>query len=167
VNRQPVQSGGTGAGPRLHSFVALVIALVAASPVFGATFRIDETGTVVDMPVLNMRWHQLVPGRSSDNMVEGTVRADLRLNLAPWINKPARIYMVLAPVNGERVRARWTTQGRLLPGSIHSGERALVFEGPAGPAIWSESILLTLEADGQRLVQLQTLNFYFEIEVSP
>lgn len=94
------------------------------------------------------------------------MRADLRLNLSPWLNKPARIYMVLAPVNGERVKARWVTQGRLLPGSVYSGERALVYEGPASPASWAESILLTLEVDGQRLVQLQTLNFSFEIEVT-
>jgi hypothetical protein len=74
---------------------------------------------------------------------------------------------VLAPLTGERVRARWTTQGRLLPGSLSSGERALVFDGLAGPASLSESLLLSLETDGQRLSTVQTLNFYFEIEVSP
>ncbi len=153
--------------PRRYSAIAILLVFALASNARGATFRIDETGTVVDAPVVKMRWHQLVPGRSSDNTIEGTVRADLRLNLSPWINKPARIYMVLAAVNGERVKARWTTQGRLLPGSVSSGERALVYEGPAGPAILAESILLTLEADGQRLVQLQTLNFSFEVEVSP
>lgn len=158
---------GTGVRPRRRFAIAILLAVALMSYAHAATFRIDETGTVVDAPVVKMRWRQLVPGRGSDNTVEGTVRADLRLKLSPWINKPARIYMVLAPVNGERVKARWATQGRLLPGSIYSGERALVFEGPAGPSIWAESILLTLEADGQRLVQLQTLNFYFEIEVSP
>ena len=151
----------------LRCTVVALVAWSAGAPARAATFRIDETGTVVNAPVLNMRWHQLVPGRSSDNTVEGTVRVDVRLNLAPWINKPARIYMVLAPASSERVRARWTTQGRLLPGSLYSGERTLVFEGPAGPAVLNESMLLTLETDGQRLVQLQTLNFYFEIEVSP
>ena len=75
--------------------------------------------------------------------------------------------MVLAPVTSDRIRARWTSQGRLLPGSVYSGERALVFDGVAGPANLSESLLLTLEADGQRLTQQQTLNFYFEIEVAP
>lgn len=151
----------------LRCAAAALLAWSAGPQASAATFRIDETGTVVNAAVLNMRWHQLVPGRSSDNTVEGTVRVDVRLNLAPWINKPARIYMVLAPVSGERVKARWTTQGRLLPGSLSSGDRTLVFEGPAGPAVLNESILLTLETDGQRLVQLQTLNFYFEIEMSP
>jgi hypothetical protein len=54
-----------------------------------------------------------------------------------------------------------------LPGTLSSGERTLVFQGPAAPANLAESLLLTLETDGQRLTQQQTLNFYFEIEVSP
>lgn len=131
------------------------------------TFRVDESGTIVNDPVVNMKWRHLVPGRAYDNTVEATVRVDVRLNLAPWINRPAKIYMVLAPITGERVSARWTTQGRLLPGSLYSGERALVFDGLAGPASLSESLLLSLETDGQRLSNVQTLNFYFEIEVSP
>ncbi|MEP6824553.1 MAG: hypothetical protein ABI919_07025 [Ramlibacter sp.] len=145
----------------------VVLASVASVPADAATFRVDEAGTVVSQPVVNMRWRHLVPGRGADNTVEASVRVDVRLNLAPWVNKPARLYMALSPVNSGRVLVRWSTQGRLLPGSLHSGERALVFEGMAGPAIFNESLLLTMETDGERLTQLQNLNFHFEIEVSP
>jgi hypothetical protein len=131
------------------------------------TFRIDETGTVVASPVVNMQWRNLVPGRLSDDTVEATLRVDVRLNLGPWVNKPARIYMALGPVNSDRVKAHWTTQGRLLSGSVYSGERTLVFEGRAGPAVLNESLVLTIETDGKRLTQTQMLDFYFEIEVSP
>ena len=148
---------------------ALLCTALAAigSAAHAAAFRIDETGTVVSDPVVNMKWRTPTAGRVMDNTVEATLRVDVRLNLAPWINKQARVYMVLAPVNSDRVRARWTTQGRLLPGTLASGERALVFQGPAAPATLTESLLLTLETDGQRLTQQQTLNFHFEIEVSP
>lgn len=149
---------------------ALVLGLlvcVLSLPAGAATFRVDEAGTVVSQPVVNMRWRHLVPGRGADNTVEANVRVDVRLNLAPWLNRPARLYMVLAPVNSDRVLVRWSTQGRLLPGSLYSGERALVFEGAAGPAVLNESLLLTMETDGERLTQLQNLNFHFEIEVSP
>lgn len=139
----------------------------ASAPALAATFRISETGTVVNQPVVNMRWRHLVPGRGADNTVEASVRVDLRLDLTPWLNRPGRIYMVLAPVTTDRVLVRWTTQGRLLPGTLYSGDRALIFEGPAAPATMNESLLLTLETDGQRLTQLQMLNFYFEIEVFP
>lgn len=144
-----------------------VVAVAGAAAANAAAFRIDETGTVVSDPVINMKWRQHAPGGVLDDTVEATLRVDVRLNLAPWINKQSRIYMVLAPVNSDRVRARWTTQGRLLPGTVASGERALLFQGPAAPATLTESLLLTLEADGQRLTQQQTLNFHFEIEVSP
>ena len=144
-----------------------MLASLAWTPAQAATFRINETGTVVSEPVVNMRWRHFAPGRGADNTVEARLRVDLRLDLAAWLNKPARIYMVLAPVNSDRILARWTTQGRLLPGSLYSGDRALVFEGPAGPATLNESLLLTLETDGQRLTSLQMLNFYFEIEVAP
>ncbi len=167
-SRQPVLAATHGActrGMRLAG-AALLMAL-AATAAHAATFRIDETGTVVSEPVVNMRWRDLVPGRAADHTVQATLRVDVRLNLAPWVNKPSRIYMVLAPVESDRVRARWTSQGRLLPGSLSSGERALVFDGPAGPASLNESLLLTLETDGRRLLRLQNLNFYFEIEVSP
>lgn len=133
-----------------------------------AAFRLDETGTVVSDPVVNMKWRTPPAGsRAMDNTVEATLRVDVRLNLAPWINRQSRIYMILAPVGSDRVRARWTTQGRLLPGTVSSGERALVFQGPAAPASLTESLLLTLETDGERLTQQQTLSFHFEIEVSP
>ncbi len=140
----------------------------AGTAAHAAAFRIDETGTVVSDPVINMKWRTPAAGsRVLDNTVEATLRVDVRLNLTPWINQQSRIYMVLAPVNSDRVRARWTTQGRLLPGTVTSGERALVYQGLAGPATLTESLLLTLETDGQRLTQQQTLNFHFEIEVGP
>jgi hypothetical protein len=144
-----------------------LLAGISGFPAVAATYRVDEAGTVVSQPVVNMRWRHLVPGRGADNTVEASVRVDVRLNLAPWLNKPARLYMVLAPVNSDRVLVRWSTQGRLLPGSLYSGDRALIFEGTAGPAVLNESLLLTMETDGERLTQLQNLNFHFEIEVSP
>lgn len=152
---------------RAKAILATALALGLATAAHAATFRLDESGTVVNEPVVNMKWRHLVPGRAYDNTVEASLRVDVRLNLAQWLNRPAKIFMVLSPVSGERVRARWTTQGRLLPGTLYSGERALVFDGAAGPAVLNESLLLALEADGQRLTQTQTLNFYFEIEVSP
>lgn len=152
----------------LSAALTCTVLWCSAPVAHAAAFRIDETGTVVSDPVINMKWRTpSVGSRVLDNTVEATLRVDVRLNLAPWINKQARIYMVLAPVNSDRVRARWTTQGRLLPGTVASGERALVFQGPAAPATLTESLLLTLETDGQRLTQQQTLNFHFEIEVSP
>ncbi|MDM0000105.1 hypothetical protein QTI24_15915 [Variovorax sp. J22P240] len=131
------------------------------------TYRVDDTGTVLSQPVTPMRWRQLVPGRAGDNTVEGNLTVTLRLNLSPWVNRPARIYMSLAPTEGQQMIASWRTQGRLLPGSVRGGGRTLVFEGIVRDAFLEENILLSLMADGRAVDRAQSLQFSFEIEVSP
>jgi len=128
------------------------------------TTRVDDSGTVISQGVLPMRWRQLVPGRGADHSVEGSVRVALRLNLSRWLNQPVKLYMGLAPVAGEPIHAAWRTQGRLLPGAVRSGGRALVFEGIPGAASLEETLDLTLRADGRALVSAQTLQFYFEVD---
>lgn len=148
----------------------LALALLAAlfwSTVQAATYRVDDTGTVVSQPVTPMKWRQLVPSRGGDNTVEGQLNVALRLNLASWLNRPARIYMLLAPTEGEQLQATWRTQGRLLPGALRSGGRTLVYDGLVRDAFLTETIQLNLVADGRLLTRAQSLQFYFEIEVSP
>ena len=145
---------------------AILFALLA-TPSPAATFRVDDTGTLVSQPVTPMKWRQLVPSRTGDNAVEGQLSVALRLNLTNWVNRPARIYMVLAPTEGEQLIASWRTQGRLLPGSVRGGGRALVFDGVVRDPFLSETIQLNLLADGRLLTRTQQLQFYFEIEVSP
>ncbi|OYT92534.1 MAG: hypothetical protein CFE43_07760 [Burkholderiales bacterium PBB3] len=60
--------------------------------------------------------------------------------------------------------ASWRTQGHLLPGSIRSGGRALIFNGTVTSAFMEETIELALKTDGRSLVSTQGLQFYFEID---
>lgn len=147
--------------------LAGLLALAGVLPATAATYRVDDTGTVVSQPVTPMRWRQLVPGRAGDHTIEGNLSVALRLNLAPWLLRPARIYMSLAPTEGDQLVASWRTQGRLLPGSVRGGGRTLVFEGVVRDAVLQETILLTLAADGRAVERAQSLQFFFEIEVSP
>jgi hypothetical protein len=138
-----------------------------ASPANAATYRIDDSGTLVSQPVTPMKWRQVVPSRTGDNAVEGQLSVALRLNLTNWVNRPARIFMGLAPTEGELLTASWRTQGRLLPGSVQGGSRTLVFDGVVRDPFLVETIQLNLLADGRLLTRTQRLQFYFEIEVSP
>jgi hypothetical protein len=143
--------------------------LLAAALSYGATAgavttRVDDSGTIVSQSVVPMRWRQLVPGRGADNSVEASLRVALRLNLAPWLNKPVRLYMALAPASGEPIYASWRTQGRLLPGALRSGGRELIFQGVANAASLEETLDLTLRTDGRALVSTQALQFYFEVD---
>lgn len=150
----------------LTRLIAIACALASVSA--GASIsRIDDSGTVVSQPVAPMRWRKLVPGRGVDNTVEATLRVDVRLNLAPWLNRSCRIHLVLAPTLQAPVTVRWTTQGRLLAGQLTSGQRVVVFQGVAGPAVLAESMLLTIETDGTSLARTEQLQFHFEIETTP
>lgn len=149
---------------RALAAVLLALLVVQANAV---TYRVDDTGTVVGQAVTPMRWRQLVPGRVADNTIEGQVSVALRLNLSQWVMRQARIYMLLAPTENERLVATWRTQGRLLPGSLRGGDRVLVFEGVVREPFLQETILLNLTADGRALERAQSLQFNFEIEMTP
>ena len=130
-----------------------------------ATVRVDDSGTVLSQGVVPMRWKQLVPGRGADHSVEAALRVALRLNLSRWVNQPVRVYMALAPAAGEPIYASWRTQGRLLPGNLRSGSRVLIFDGVTPAPALEETIELSLRTDGRALVQPQSLQFYFEVDV--
>lgn len=155
---------------KLHWLASLasLLALAGNPLTAGATtYRVDDTGTVVNQAVTPMRWRQLAPGRAGDNTVEGNLTVTLRLNLSPWLNRQARVYMLLAPTEDDQLVANWRTQGRLLPGTLRSGGRTLVFEGVVRDAFLQENILLNLIANGRAIDRPQSLQFNFEIEVSP
>lgn len=129
------------------------------------TFRVDDSGTRISSPLVPMRWRTLVPGRASDNTAEGQAQVALRLNVLPWLNQRGRIYMTLAPApSGDTIRASWRTQGRLLPGSVRSGGRTVIYEGAMPASTIEETIELTITADGRGLASPQALQFSFEIE---
>jgi hypothetical protein len=143
--------------------LALALALPAAHA--ATTVRVDDSGTVVNQPVVPMQWRNLVRGRPADNNVDAHVRVALRLNMAQWLNHSVRLYMALAPANGDPVQATWRTQGRLLAGTVRSGGRTLVYNGPVNAAVLEETIDLTLTTDGRSLTSTQALQFYFELDL--
>ncbi|RYX95349.1 MAG: hypothetical protein EOO28_11330 [Comamonadaceae bacterium] len=149
--------------PTLVLLAALCASMVPLA-VSAATARVDDTGTTLSQGVVTMRWRQLVPGRASDNTVQAGVRVALRLNLQRWLNQPVRLYMALPPATCEPVHAEWRTQGRLLPGSLRTGARTLIFDGVATAALLEETLDLTLRTDGRSLTSTQSLQFYFEID---
>jgi hypothetical protein len=142
----------------------LAVALLGASAQ-AATFRVEELGTFPQESSAAMKWRQTAPSRAGDNTVEGTSTVNVRLNLAPWVNRSGRLFLVLPEQPLTPVRATWSTQGKLLPGQLISGQRALVYSGPILSPLLEETLVLKLEADGTRLTGVQRLQFHFEIDV--
>lgn len=152
-------------------FLCLVVADVSAPtvaqdqvPSSGRVFKVDDSGTVVLDPVLQMQWQP--PGRSgSTSLVSASTRVSVQLNLAQWVGRAGRIYMTLPRTPGPTVRATWRTGGALLPGTVLSGDRTLVYAGPVTSPVMRDLIDIALEADGARLTQPEALAFGFEIEL--
>lgn len=149
----------------LRALFLLLAAVFLAQPGAATTFAVDDSTSYTHDANTAMKWKSVAPSRRAGNQVEGATLVTVRLNLAPWANKTGKIYMALPEQPIGQVKATWTTQGRLLPGQLISGNRTLVYAGAIRSALLEDTIALTLEADGQRLVASQRLLFHFEIDV--
>lgn len=145
---------------------------IFATAIFGvsttlcaATFRIDDTSTFPNDASIAMKWRSLAPSRDAGHLVEGATIVTVRLNSAPWLNKAAKIYMALPNQSVGQVTAEWSTQGKLLPGQLISGNRTLVFAGVIRNNAIEDTIALKIQTDGRRLSSPQRLQFHFEIDV--
>ena len=145
--------------------LALLAALLAATCAHAATFRVDDSLTLPNETSTAMKWRSLAPNRAVGHAVEGSSVLTIRLNVAPWLNKSGRVYMGLPEQPIGSVSAEWSTQGKLLPGQLTSGNRTLVYAGPIRARLIEDTIVLRLQADGRRLAAPQRLQFYFEIDV--
>ena len=144
---------------------ALALAAMLAASAQAATFRVDDSLSLPSETTTTMKWRSLAPNRVVGNAVEGTNIVTVRLNFAPWLNRTGKVYMALPEQPIGPVTADWTTQGKLLPGTLQSGNRTLVFAGPIRTSLLEDTIVLRLTADGQRLRAPQRLQFYFEIDL--
>lgn len=152
----------------LKSTVALLATLAAAGvapAASGATYLVDDGASAPLESTALLRWRQAAPTRSNDNSLEGGIAVIVRLNLAPWINRTGRVFLALPEQGTAPVKVSWTTRGRLLPGALTPGNRALVFAGPIATPILEETLTLQIVADGSRLPGTQRLKFHFEIDV--
>lgn len=149
-------------------FIAPAVALALmlwALPVGAATYRVDDSATIPLESSAVLRWRHIAPSRGGDNTVEGSTTVQIRLNLSPWLKRQGRVFLVLPEQPPGRINVRWTTQGRLLPGQLVSGQRALIFAGPITTPALDEILTLRIETDGTRLSSTYRLAFHFEIDV--
>ena len=111
-------------------FLAQALSIIWASTAQAKTITIDDSGTQALEPSVSMRWKNAAPSRSgADNLMVGTTTIQVRLNVMPWLRHSGRIYLYLPAQQPGPLTASWITQGRFLPGQVHSGNRVLVYAG--------------------------------------
>ena len=96
-----------------------------------------------------MRWRQLAPGRAADHTVgrPGAGGAAPEPRRLAATGPRASTWCWRRPRAGS-IEAIWRTQGRLLPGQLRSGGRAVVFEGVVREPFLQET--LHARTDGRR-----------------
>lgn len=107
----------------------------------------------------------MAPSQGIGNRVIGQLVVLVRLQLAPWRDRNARVFMTLPARAEGAITATWTTRGFLQSGSLRSGERALIYAGRIAADRLEDTLALTLTADGTRLERVERLEFRFSIEV--
>ncbi len=143
---------------------ALAVLALAVSVGVRAAQPIDDSGTWVRSPSVALRWSGAAVKSVDRYQMSGATYVNVRLNVGPWLHKYGRIYLVLPTQAPGRLRAVWTTQGRLQPGDVVAGNRMLVYSGPIQSARIEDQWALTIFVDGRRLQRTQDIEFRFEME---
>jgi hypothetical protein len=142
----------------------LLMTLVVVIPADARTTVVDDSGTLPYNAPLLLHWQQLSPRRPVNNRMTGALTLRVKLNVAPWLRRPGRIYLVLPAQQPGAMNASWSTQGRLLAGRVSSGTRSLVYSGLITTPFIEDVLQLTLEVDGTQMRQLYHVNFRFEMD---
>jgi len=143
---------------------AFCIIWLATAAAHAKTTVIDDSGTLPYNAAVAMRWQQEQPRGAARNQLTGTLQLRVRLNVSAWLRRTGRIYMVLPAQQPGAMTAAWTTQGRLLPGQLVPGTRALVYSGPITTPFIEDVVQLTITVDGRRMLQTYPVNFRFEMD---
>lgn len=143
-------------------FAYCIIWLAGASA--QAATVIDDSGTLPYNSALALRWRDAAPRGGAVNQMTGTLQLRVRLNVSPWLRHTGHIYLVLPAQQPGAINASWTTQGRLLPGQVTAGSRALVYAGPITGAFIEDVVFLTITVDSRRMSQAYPVNFRFEMD---
>lgn len=150
--------------------LATIVALLLWSiviPVAAQTFPVDDSASQVLGGTLRLKPATVLARGAPMTMVTGEMAVLVRLDVSPWQDGKGRIYMRLPEQSGSAITATWTTRGRLLPGALRAGERALVYAGPIGSTGLEDTLRLRIDADGRTLPPSEQLVFTFEIDLDP
>lgn len=149
---------------RLRLSIACLCALGFGSALANP-HRLDDSLSHAIPPNVQMQWLPLARGQSHAGGMEAWVVVNIRIDTRDWVGRSGRVYMVLARDEASSpIEAVWTTQGRLQPGRLVSGERALVFAGTLRGATLEDQIKVRLRSNADWQGNTRRLNFHFELD---
>lgn len=150
---------------RALTTLALILAMaLTGATAYAGTHRLDDSRSHTVPPTAQMEW---LPQSSSDRDggMEAWIRVNIHIDTRDWIGRSGRIYMVLPRDEASTIEAVWTTQGRLQPGRLVSGDRTLVFAGTIPGATLEDQMQVRLRSNADWSSNSRRLNFHFELDV--
>jgi predicted small secreted protein len=146
-------------------FLACLLSIIWAPPARSKTITIDDSGTQALEPSVSMRWKSASPSRTTpDNTMVGTTTIRVRINVMPWLRRSGKIYLNLPAQQPGPITASWITQGRLMPGQVHSGNRVLVYAGPISTPFMEDVLRFQFSVDGALIRRAVPVTFHFEMD---
>jgi hypothetical protein len=146
-------------------FLALALAIIWAPAAQARTTIIDDAGTQALEPSVSLRWKTASPGRgAASNVMVGRMTLRVRLNVLPWLKRRGRIYLALPAQPPGAITAAWTTQGRLAPGQLVSGNRLLLYAGPITTPLIEDVVTFQFSVDGRLVSRPFPVNLRFEMD---
>jgi len=146
-------------------FLACVLSIIWASAAQAKTTTIDDSGTQALEPSVSMRWQTPAPSRNGGaNLMVGTTTLRVRLNVTPWLRRSGRIYLDLPAQQPGPITTSWITQGRFMPGQVHSGNRVLIYAGPIATPFLEDVMKFQFSLDGSLISRAIPVTFHFEMD---
>ena len=129
------------------------------------TVVLDDSGTQALDPAVALHWKSVAPSRTGNsNLMLGSATFRVRINVAPWLKRNARIYLVLPAQQPGPLSVSWTSQGKLLPGQLQSGTRALVYSGAISAPFLEDQLTFQFGVDGALVKRAFPVNFQFVMD---
>ena len=147
------------------SFIAVLASGLLVGTAWANPHRLDDSLSHTVPPNVQMQWLPLKSGQQYAGGMEAWVRVNIRIDTRNWMGRSGRIYMVLPRDEASNIEAVWTTQGRLQPGRLVSGERTLVFAGTIPGATLEDQMQVRLRSNADWSSNSRRLNFHFEFDV--
>lgn len=126
--------------------------------------RLDDSMSHTVPPNVQMQWLPVARGQTYAGGMEAWVTVNIRIDTRDWVGRSGRVYMVLPRDEASTIEAVWTTQGRLQPGRLISGERTLVFAGTLRSTTLEDQFQVRLRSQADWQSQTRRLNFHFEFD---
>jgi hypothetical protein len=154
----------TSAG-RPTFFLVLAFSIIWAAAAHAKSMTVDDSGSVAIEPTVLMRWKTAVPTRNAaGKLMVGTMTVRVRLNVMPWLKHSGRIYLALPAQQPGPMSLSWTTQGRLLPGQLVSGNRVLVYAGPITTSFMEDTLTFQFSVAGTLMQRAVPVTYHFEMD---